>query len=116
MDCSFIFLWSWAYLCEEKMKKQNSNWNKKQHNRNEVNKSKRDAKRRKLYMEMKQRRIDEKREKKNRYYENKRKNREIRDELKKKVAEGPPVDIEPNEDEWTAQKIAAGDKTAILEE
>ncbi len=88
MDCSFIFLWSWAYLCEEKMKKQNSNWSKKQHNRNEVKKQKRNAKRRLLNIQARERRMSLKK-------------------AKKKLR---------TQTDWNTQKIVAGDKTAITEE
>ena len=70
------------------MKKSNSNWSKKQHNRNEVKKQKRNAKRRMLSIKAKQRRVDL-----------------IR--AKKKLR---------TQTDWNTQKIVAGDATAIMED
>ena len=121
------------------MKKNTPNWDRKKHKKNEKNELKRNLKRRKLALQEKEFRIDERRDKKAMHYALVNNKKRILEEIgtsgndwvqftgpgltKKKQmnaeaqnaieVEDVKVEVEPNEDEWTAQKIAAGDETAI---
>jgi hypothetical protein len=106
------------------MKKDTPNWDRKQHDKHKNNKLKRDKRRTMLALREKEFRQEEKQERKNMYYAQVKKKRDIKKEKKKRDAEAraaqnaievedAKVEVEPNEDEWTAQKIAAGDKTAL---
>lgn len=103
------------------MKKNTPNWDRKKHKKNEKNELKRNLKRRKLALQEKEFRIDERRDKKAMHYALVNNKKRILEEKKQRNAEAQnaievedvKVEVEPNEDEWTAQKIAAGDETAI---